>query len=161
MEGEEVCEGCGCKGATLGPDPYAQATPDTPAPVPIGVQPHGGDRLPPAHTRQHMTESSSSSENLVVIAGDSGVYAGMLVSSTTSADGSSCVVTLRNARHLRRYYVAGRTGDGSALDLAARGLDPQSPSISGVLPGLSTLLGVRRVFDVPGAVAGSFGVPAL
>jgi len=69
-------------------------------------------------------------------------------------------VVLRSARHLRRYYVAGRTGDGSAGDLAARGLDVSSPFVSDVVPGATVLVGVRRAFEVAPTVAASFGVPS-
>ena len=95
---------------------------------------------------------------LVIVCGDSGVYVGF-------ADGGAQALTpdgrvvLTNARHLRRYYVAGKTGDGSAADLASRGLDPSSLSmISAPVAGASVLLGVRRAYDVADSVASSFGV---
>ena len=44
----------------------------------------------------------------VIIAGDSGVYYGKLIGEV----GSGGVARLEGARHLRRYYVAGRQGDG-------------------------------------------------
>ena len=96
-------------------------------------------------------------DQLIVVAGDCGVYVGMAEggAATLGADGR---VTLRRARHLRRFYVAGRTGDGSAGDLAVRGLDPSSPSIADVVPGTTVLLGVRRAFDVEETVQASFGV---
>jgi thiamine monophosphate kinase len=97
-------------------------------------------------------------EKLAIVAGNCGVYVGWLTSAII-ANGETATVTLRNARHLRRYYVAGRTGDGSVSDLAARGLDPSSPSVSVVTPGKTTLIGVRRVLDVAADVAASFGVP--
>lgn len=99
------------------------------------------------------------SETLIIVAGDSGVYVGLAEGGALalSTDGR---VVLRNARHLRRYYTAGRTGDGSASDLAARGLDPASPSVSDVVPGLTVLVGVRRAFDVSADVAVTFGVVA-
>lgn len=97
--------------------------------------------------------------SLVIVAGDAGVYVGWLDGGAVAADASGRVV-LRGARHLRRYYVAGRTGDGSVTDLAARGLDPTSPSVSAPAPGETVLLGVLRVLDVGADVAASFGVPA-
>jgi hypothetical protein len=98
-------------------------------------------------------------KNLVIVAGDCGVYVGLLDGGAASWDGVSGV-HLTSARHLRRYYVAGRTGDGSVSDLAVRGLDPSSPSVTDVVPGVTALGGVRRVLDVVDAVAGSFGVPS-
>jgi len=83
-------------------------------------------------------------DSYVIIAGDSGVYSGNLV----SLDAPNGVAVLRGARHLRRYYVKGRVGDGSAADLAIHGLDPASPSITDPVRGESTLIGVRRVFPV-------------
>ena len=102
-------------------------------------------------------------EQLVIVAGDSGVYVGLLAGGAASVDGggsATCTVHLRNARHLRRYYVAGRTGDGSASDLAVRGLDPKDSSVSDPVIGVSTLVGVRRVFDVGADAAASLGVPS-
>lgn len=100
-------------------------------------------------------------ERLVVIAGDSGVYVGWLAGGARSvkSDTATTSITLRNARHLRRYTVAGKTTDGSAVDLAVRGLDPSSASVTAPLIGASTLVGVRRVFDVAAEAAASFGVP--
>lgn len=95
-------------------------------------------------------------KKLIVVAGDSGVYAGFAVGGV-QALGADGRVTLTGARHLRRYYVAGRVGDGSAGDLAVRGLDPSSPSISEPVPGETVLLGVRRAFAVRDEVADSFG----
>lgn len=97
-------------------------------------------------------------KRLVIVAGDCGVYVGLLSGGASSWDGVSGV-RLTQARHLRRYYVAGRTGDGSVSDLAVRGLDSASPSITAVVPGVTALGGVRRVLDVVEAVAASFGVP--
>lgn len=100
-------------------------------------------------------------ETLVVIAGDSGVYVGWLAGGARSvkSDAATTSITLRNARHLRRYTVMGKTTDGSAVDLAVRGLDPSSASVTAPLIGASTLVGVRRVFDVAAEAAASFGVP--
>ena len=95
------------------------------------------------------------SKQYLVIAGDSGVYSGWGDPDSIGADGRA---VLSEARHLRRYYVAGRQGDGSALDLALLGLDPDSPSVTDPLPGTSVLLGVRRVFSVAPAALPSFGV---
>ena len=91
----------------------------------------------------------------VIIAGDSGVYFGALVGGLDSITGDG-VVRLDGARHLRRYYVAGRQGDGSAADLARLGMDSSSPSITPPVEGVSVLLGVRRVFPVSAAAIGSF-----
>lgn len=65
---------------------------------------------------------------------------------------------MSRSRHLRRYTVAGRTGDGSALDLAQRGLDASSASISDVLTTPARVTGVLRVFEVPEAAQASFGL---
>ena len=94
----------------------------------------------------------------IAIAGDSGVYAGWATGGVdaVSADGR---VELWGARHLRRYYVAGRVGSGSVGDLAVRGLDAESPSISEPLAGPSVLLGVRRAFAVAPSAIDSFGCP--
>ena len=97
-------------------------------------------------------------KKLVIVAGDCGVYVGMAEGGAGAVDGAGAV-TLTGARHLRRYYVAGRSGDGSVGDLAVRGLDPASPSVSDAVPGETRLLGVRRAFEVSAAVAASFGVP--
>lgn len=96
--------------------------------------------------------------SLVIVAGDCGVYVGRLPGGAASWDGMSGVKLL-DARHLRRYYVAGRTGDGSVSNLAVRGLDPSSPSITAVVPGVTALGGVRRVLDVVEDVAASFWMP--
>lgn len=92
---------------------------------------------------------------MIVVAGDSGVYVGWSEGGV-DALGADGRVELRRARHLRRYYVAARSGSGTAGDLAARGLDPASPSIGDVVPGRTVLLGVRRAFDVAEAAMGSF-----
>jgi hypothetical protein len=91
----------------------------------------------------------------VIIAGDSGVYSGWLEGGVESVDASGRIA-LTDARHLRRYYVAGRAGDGSAADLARLGLDPSSPSITPPVAGVSVLLGVRRVFPVAEGAIESF-----
>lgn len=96
-------------------------------------------------------------KSLVIVAGDCGVYVGMMHGGAAAWDGVSGV-KLTGARHLRRYYVAGRTGDGSVSDLAVRGLDPSSPSVTSPVPGVTALGGVRRVLDVVDGVAASFGV---
>jgi hypothetical protein len=96
-------------------------------------------------------------KSLVIVAGDCGVYVGMMHGGAAAWDGVSGV-KLTGARHLRRYYVAGRTGDGSVSDLAVRGLDPSSPSVTAPVPGITALGGVRRVLDVVDSVAASFGV---
>lgn len=88
----------------------------------------------------------------VIVGGDCGVYFGEL-DGEVSADGK---VKLRNARHLRRYYVSGRTGDGSMFDLASRGIDMVESSVSDVVPGDSILLGVRRVCPVSDAALSTF-----
>jgi hypothetical protein len=95
-------------------------------------------------------------DKLIIVAGDSGVYAGW-ARDGVDAVGADGRVVLRCARHLRRYNVAGRVGDGSAGDLAARGLDKSSPSIAAVVPGSTLLLGVRRAFDVAEGCVASFG----
>ena len=99
------------------------------------------------------------SKQLIIVAGDSGVYVGLAEGGVTAlgADGR---IELVGARHLRRYYVAGRSGDGSAGDLAVLGLDPGSPSISAPVQGPTVLLGVRRAFAIQPNVAASFGVPS-
>ena len=96
-------------------------------------------------------------KSLIVVAGDSGVYVGM-AEGGVQALGADGRVVLTGARHLRRYYVAGKTGDGSAGDLAVRGLDKSSPSVSNPVVGETVLLGVRRAFAVADSVAASFGV---
>jgi hypothetical protein len=93
---------------------------------------------------------------MVVVAGDSGVYVGY-AEGGARALGADGRVELTRARHLRRYVVAGGVGDGSAGDLAVRGLDPSSPSIADVVPGVTVLVGVRRAFDVAPDAAASFG----
>lgn len=94
---------------------------------------------------------------LIIVAGDAGVYVGNAEGGTKAlrADGR---IELFGARHLRRYYVAGKVGDGSAGDLAVKGLDPVSPSISVSVPGSTVLLGCRRAFEVALNVTSSFGV---
>jgi hypothetical protein len=87
-----------------------------------------------------------------IVGGDCGVYFGELVGEVTEAGKA----TLRNARHLRRYYVAGRTGDGSMFDLASRGIDMAGSSVSAVVAGDSILLGVRRVCPVSDAALATF-----
>jgi len=94
---------------------------------------------------------------MVIVAGNSGVYVGM-AEGGAEALGADGRIVLRRSRHLRRYYVSGRVGDGSAGDLAARGLDPSSPSVCVLVPGRSVLVGVLRAFDVTDAAAASFGV---
>lgn len=91
-------------------------------------------------------------DKYVVVGGDSGVYSGYLLEGL-GADGR---VVLRDARHLRRYYTAGRVGDGSISDVARLGIDPTSPSITRPAPGSTTLLGVRRMVDVSDAALPSF-----
>lgn len=97
-------------------------------------------------------------KEMIVVAGDSGVYVGM-AEGGAEALGADGRVVLTGARHLRRYYVAGRSGDGSAGDLAQLGLDPSSPSIAAVVTGSTVLLGVRRAFQVSAQVADTFEVP--
>lgn len=104
-----------------------------------------------------MATKKKSEMKLVIVAGDCGVYVGLLEGGAASVKEST--VHLINARHLRRYYVMGKTGDGSVTDLAARGLDPSSTSVTQPLIGMSTMLGVRRVFDVAASAVESFGVP--
>lgn len=94
-------------------------------------------------------------EQYIVVAGDCGVFSGW-AQGGVAALGADGRVELRDARHLRRYYVAGRTGDGSAAELASRGLDPASPSVTPPVPGVSVLLGVRRAFSVAPEAVGSF-----
>jgi hypothetical protein len=96
---------------------------------------------------------------LIIVGGDSGVYVGWAEGGVHALDEHGRVV-LANARHLRRYYVVGRSGDGSMSDLAARGLDPSSPSVSDPVMGDTILLGVRRAVTVAADVAETFGVPA-
>ena len=60
-------------------------------------------------------------QQLVIVAGDSGVYVG-LADGGVEALGADGAITLTTARHLRRYYTAGRQGAGSASDLAIYGL---------------------------------------
>lgn len=93
---------------------------------------------------------------MIIVAGDSGVYVGM-VKGGVSAVGTDGRVVLTSSRHLRRYYVAGKKGDGSASDLAALGLDASSPSVSEVT-GETVLLGVRRAFAVKDSATASFGL---
>lgn len=98
-------------------------------------------------------------KQLIVVAGDCGVYVGMADGGVAAVPADGRVV-LTGARHLRRYYVAGRTGDGSAGDLAVRGLDASSQSVSLPVAGETVLVGVRRAFEVAAEVAASFGVPS-
>lgn len=93
----------------------------------------------------------------IVIAGDSGVYSGW-AEGGASALGADGRIVMTDVRHLRRYCVAGRTGDGSATDLARLGLDPSSPSVTAPVTGRSVLLGVRRAFAVSKEALASFGV---
>lgn len=95
-------------------------------------------------------------KKLVVVGGDSGVYAGYSEGGA-AALGTDGRIVLTGARHLRRYYVAGRKGDGSITDLASLGLDATSPSISVIAAGETVLLGVRRAIDVAEAARASFG----
>lgn len=99
------------------------------------------------------------SRSLIIVAGDRGVYVGYAEGGASALQPSG-QVTLYNARHLRRYYVEGKTGDGSASDLAARGLSQDSPSVSEVVAGRTVLNGCGRAFDVNESVVGSFGVPS-
>lgn len=96
-------------------------------------------------------------KQMIIVAGDSGVYVGM-ADGGVSAVGSDGRVMLTGARHLRRYYVAGRKGDGSAGDLAVLGVDAAPSSISEPVPGETLLLGVRRAFAVTAEAQASFGV---
>lgn len=101
-----------------------------------------------------MPRKTKQTQVYVVIAGDSGVYSGYV--SGPDALGPDGRVVLMQARHLRRYYVAGRKGDGSALDLARLGLDPSSQSVTAPSQETSVLLGVRRLFVVEPAAVASF-----
>jgi hypothetical protein len=105
---------------------------------------------------QDQEDDMGNGMSLIIVAGDSGVYVGY-ADGGAQALGADGRVVLTSARHLRRYYVAGRTGDGSAGDLAARGLDPSSPSVSDVVSGDTVLVGVRRAFDVAEDAVASFG----
>ena len=97
------------------------------------------------------------SAKLCIVAGDCGVYVGTVEGGAEALQADGRVV-MRRSRHLRRYYVAGRVGDGSVSDLAQLGLDPTSPSLSVVSECPMAVIGVRRLLEVaPGAVA-SFGV---
>ena len=95
-------------------------------------------------------------KKLIVVAGDSGVYAGWADGGATAlgADGR---VVLMGARHLRDYCVMGGRGDGSAGDLAVFGLGPSSSSISTRVEGETVLVGVRRAFAVAEEAVSSFG----
>ena len=97
-------------------------------------------------------------KTLTVAAGDCGVYVGYAEGGAKALSADQRI-ELTNARHLRTYYVAGRTGDGSASDLAARGVDPEGSSISDPVLGTTALVGVRRAFDVAEDAAASFEVP--
>lgn len=94
---------------------------------------------------------------LCIVAGRVGVYVGLVMGGAAALTESG-VVTITRSRHLRRYYVAGKVGDGSVTDLAALGLDPSSPSVTNVLEPATALNGVYRVLEVDPAVASSFGV---
>jgi hypothetical protein len=94
-------------------------------------------------------------KSLVVIAGDCGVYAGY-AEGGARALGADGRIELHDARHLRRYYVLGRVGDGSAGDLAALGIDPTSPSVSRPVAGVTVLVGARRAFECSPGSAASF-----
>lgn len=97
--------------------------------------------------------------SIIVVGGDSGVYVGYAENGVrgVTADGR---VILTGARHLRRYYVAGRQGDRVLRDLAVCGLDPDSPSVSQPVAGETLLRGVRRAISVCPDVAASFGIPS-
>lgn len=92
----------------------------------------------------------------VVCGGDSGVYSGFLWSA--KVDGAVATVELRDARYLRRTYTVGRQGTGGISALAIYGLGSDSPSVDQPVPGLTSLLGVRRVCAVKGEVLATFGV---
>jgi hypothetical protein len=91
----------------------------------------------------------------IIVAGDAGVYAGWAEGGVEalSADGR---IVLYESRHLMRYRVAGGVGEGSVLDLARLGIDPNSPSIAGPLLGASVFLGVRRALTVSPDVIHTF-----
>lgn len=92
----------------------------------------------------------------VIVAGDCGVYSGW-VRGWPGCLGADGRLVVEGARHLRRYVVAGRLGDGSASDLASLGLDPSSPSVTPPVGGETVLLGVRRAFEVSAEALASFG----
>ncbi len=94
---------------------------------------------------------------LCIVAGDCGVYVGLVEGGAAALQSDGRVVMLRS-RHLRRYYVAGRAGDGSVSDLAQLGLDASSPSVSVVTERPMAVIGVRRLIEVAPVVAASFGV---
>lgn len=94
---------------------------------------------------------------LIIVAGNFGVYAGWAAGGLSAIDASGRV-ELSNSRHMRRYYTTGRSGTGSAGDLARLGLDPSSPSI-GECVGRSVFLCVMRAFVVDRAVVDTFGCP--
>ena len=91
----------------------------------------------------------------IVIAGYSGVYSGWAEGGAEALKPDGRVI-LHEARHLRRYRVAGHTGDGSAADLARFGLSPSSPSITGPVAGASVLLDICRAFSVAAEAVASF-----
>ena len=94
---------------------------------------------------------------LCIVAGDCGVYVGLVDGGAEALRADGRVVMTRS-RHLRRYYVAGRTSDGSVSDLAQLGLDPSSPSVTVVAEQPMAVVGVRRLLEVAPAAAASFGV---
>lgn len=96
-------------------------------------------------------------KRLVIVAGNCGVYVGLMSGGASSWDGVGAV-RLTSARHLRRYVVQGKKGDGSVSDLAQLGLDPSSPSVSVVVSGQTVLGGVFRVLDVANEISSSFGL---
>lgn len=104
-------------------------------------------------------EKTVEKKTLVIAAGDSGVHVGLAAGGARALGGDGRL-ELTQARHLRYYYVAGRTGDGSVSDLAVRGLDLGASSVSDPVPGVTCLTGVRRALDVAPGVAGTFEVPA-
>ena len=96
-------------------------------------------------------------EKICIVAGDSGVYVGLVEGGCAALDADG-LITMSRSRHLRRYTVMGRSGDGSVFDLAARGLDPSSASITGVVDTPARVGGVRRVIEVAEGAAPSFGL---
>jgi len=94
---------------------------------------------------------------LCIVAGTCGVYCGIIEGGAAACVGATSVVMGRS-RHLRRYYVAGRQGDGSVWDLAQRGIDLPASSVSGVLESPASVSGVLRVLDVAPEAIASFGM---
>lgn len=92
---------------------------------------------------------------MVVMAGDAGVYVGWVRGGISALTSERVIEGF--GRFLRHYYVAGRTGDGSALDLACRGIDRKGSSISDA--GWFRIACVYRVFAVPPNAQESFDVP--